>query len=313
MVTLKQLEALYWVVKLGGFAAAAHKLHSTQSAVSKRVQELELQLGTALFDRTLRSARLTARGEQVFASATAMLQQADAIMHADGAAPAPRRIRIGVTEVTAMTWLPRFVAAVYEAHANVMIDPDVNTAVSLRDKLLADEIDLMIAADGFRDERFKTTPVGHLRMQWMCKPGLLPHGSKPLRVQALQGQRILTQGPQSGTGVLFDEWFQTHGLKSSEVMVSNSLLAAQGLTLAGFGITYLPVALVSDLITNGLLEVLDVRPLLPLARYAASIRRDNRSELLASVVRIAQQTCDFERPMQAARAAPRPARRKKAS
>lgn len=310
MVTLKQLEALYWVVKLGGFAAAAHKLHTTQSAVSKRVQELEGQLGTPLFDRTLRSARLTERGEQVYASAGTMLQQAEAILQADGGATAPRRIRIGVTEVTAMTWLPRFVTTVYESHPNVKIDPDVNTAVALRDKLLADEIDLMIAADGFRDERFKTTPVGHLRMQWMCKPGLLPHGNKPLRVQALQGQRILTQGPQSGTGVLYDEWFQTHGLKTSEVMVSNSLLAAQGLTLAGFGITYLPVALVRDLIDNGLLEVLDVRPLLPLARYAASIKRDNRSELLASVVKIAQQTCDFERPLQAT-AARKPPRRKK--
>ncbi len=299
MVTLKQLEALYWVVKLNGFAPAAHKLHTTQSAVSKRVQELEGQLGTPLFDRTLRSARLTERGEQVFATAQTMLAQADALLH-EGAAPAPRRIRIGVTEVTAMTWLPRFVATIYQAHPNVMIDPDVNTAVALRDKLLADEIDLMIAADGFRHERFKTVPVGHLRMDWMCKPGLLPQGDKPLRVQALQGQRILTQGPQSGTGVLFNEWFQTHGLKSSEVMVSNSLLAAQGLTLAGFGITYLPVALVRDLIDNGLLQVLNVRPMLPLARYAASIKLDNRSELLASVVRIAQETCDFERPLAAA-------------
>lgn len=32
-MTFKQLEAVYWVVQLGGFAQAANKMHTTQSAV----------------------------------------------------------------------------------------------------------------------------------------------------------------------------------------------------------------------------------------------------------------------------------------
>lgn len=314
MVTLKQLEALYWVVKLNGFAPAAYKLHSTQSAVSKRVQELEGQLGAPLFDRSARSARLTERGEQVFATATVMLSQADALMQEPGnAQPAPRRIRIGVTEVTAMTWLPRFVEMVYDAHPNVVINPEVETAVALRDKLLASELDVMIAADGFRDERFKTTPVGKLKMEWMCKPGVVPHGGKTMRVQLLQEQRILTQGPQSGTGVLYSDWFQAHGLKSSEVMVSNSLLALLGLTVSGFGVSYLPIASVRHLVDDGLLEVLDVKPALPQAVYAASIRRDQQSELLTSIVQVARQACNFDTAYQIAGPLVRAARKKKSA
>ena len=38
MMTFKQLEAIYWVTQLGGFSQAADKLHTTQSAISKRVQ-----------------------------------------------------------------------------------------------------------------------------------------------------------------------------------------------------------------------------------------------------------------------------------
>lgn len=304
MVTLKQLEALYWVVKLNGFAPAAYKLHTTQSAVSKRVQELEGQLGTPLFDRTLRSARLTQRGEQVFAAAQTMLAQAEALMRDPGGTPAPRLIRIGVTEVTAMTWLPRFIEMIHDAHPNVVINPEVETAVALRDKLLASELDVMIAADGFRDDRFKTTPVGKLKMEWMCKPGLVPHGGKTLRVQALQEQRVLTQGPQSGTGVLYSDWFQTHGLKSSEVMVSNSLIALLGLTVSGFGVSYLPIASVRHLVDDGLLEVLDIRPALPQAVYAATIRRDQHSELLASIVQVARQACNFDTAYQSARKGP---------
>ena len=59
MMTFKQLEALYWIGELGSFALAANKLHTSQSAVSKRVHELELAFDTELFDRSQRSARLS--------------------------------------------------------------------------------------------------------------------------------------------------------------------------------------------------------------------------------------------------------------
>jgi Bacterial regulatory helix-turn-helix protein, lysR family len=39
--TFEQLEAVFWIAQLGGFAAAAKRLHTTQSAISKRVHELE--------------------------------------------------------------------------------------------------------------------------------------------------------------------------------------------------------------------------------------------------------------------------------
>ena len=64
MMTFKQLEAIYWVTQLGGFSQAADKLHTTQSAISKRVQELETLFGTPLFDRTQRTSRLTEKGEE---------------------------------------------------------------------------------------------------------------------------------------------------------------------------------------------------------------------------------------------------------
>jgi len=303
MVTFKQLEAIYWVVRLGGFSGASQKLHTTQSAVSKRVQELEALFHAPLFDRSLRTARLTSKGEEVFALADRLLQGREELMRGALESGEPvRRLRIGVTEVTAMTWLPRFVERIYQAHPGVIIDPEVDTGSRLRDKLLASEIDLMIVADTFREERFKVSPVGKLRLRWMCKPGLVAHGGKPLKVQAMADYRILTQGPQSGTGILFHDWFQSHGLKAADLVVSNSLIALIGLTVSGFGVSYLPPAAVQNLVGQGLLEVLQVRPALPDAPYAAVIRRDQRSSLMASVVRLAQETCDFTRLYQTATA-----------
>jgi DNA-binding transcriptional LysR family regulator len=296
MFTFKQLEAVFWVVKLGGFSPAAQKLHTTQSAVSKRVQELEALFRTPIFDRSQRAARLTETGEEVYLAAERLLDEREVLVQrATGTNVQERRVRVGVTEVTAMTWLPRFVDNIQERYPRVNIDPDVDTGLRLRDKLLASEIDLMIAADTFSEPRFKVTPVGKLPLQWMCKPGLVAHDGKPLKVQMLKNHRILTQGPQSGTGVLFHDWFKAHGLTSADHVVSNSLIALIGLTVTGFGVSYLPPAAVQPMVDQGLLEVLDVKPTLPDARYAAVIRRDQRSSLLTSIVAIAKECCDFTR------------------
>jgi len=64
-ITLRHLEALYWVSRLGSFTAAAGRLHSTQSAISMRIRDLEETLAQELFDRTARSARLTAEGHEL--------------------------------------------------------------------------------------------------------------------------------------------------------------------------------------------------------------------------------------------------------
>jgi hypothetical protein len=44
------------------------------------------------------------------------------------------------------------------AHPGVIVDPEVDSGALLRDKLLARELDLMIAADAFRDTRFARRP-----------------------------------------------------------------------------------------------------------------------------------------------------------
>lgn len=49
---LRQLEALYWIAKLGGFSAAALHLRTTQPAISGRIAALEGELGVQVFERS---------------------------------------------------------------------------------------------------------------------------------------------------------------------------------------------------------------------------------------------------------------------
>ncbi|KAE8754969.1 LysR family transcriptional regulator [Paraburkholderia madseniana] len=297
-MTFKQLETIFWVVQLGGFAHAANKMHTTQSAVSKRVQELEALFETPLFDRSLRSARLTEKGEEMFLLAKRLLEQRDAAVEQfQRPEVMERHVRIGVTELTAMTWLPRLVGAIQAKYPRVIIEPYVEVSVMLRDKLLADEIDLMIVPDVFNEQRFLSKRVGVVENVWMCKPGLVgqPHR---LRMHELAAHRLLTQDGRSGTGQLYNRWFRSIGVNHENTLFSNSVVAIIGLTVSGMGISYLPKKCLAPMVDSGALQELTVIPALPLATYAAIWKSDRKSTLISSIATLAQEKCDFRRMFQ---------------
>ena len=47
----RNLETLLWVVRLGSISAAAERLHLSQPAITRRIQELERDLQARLFER----------------------------------------------------------------------------------------------------------------------------------------------------------------------------------------------------------------------------------------------------------------------
>lgn len=298
MMTFKQLEAVYWVTRLGSFSQAAAKLHTTQSAISKRVQELESLFNVELFDRTQRTSRLTEKGEEMYMVAKRLLEQRDeAAARFISSQEVVRRLRIGVTELTAMTWLPRLVELVRAHHPRVVLEPDVDMSIMLRDKLLANEVDVIFVPDACGDERFTMKRLGTVENAWMCKPQLFD-GCKIRRLQDLSSHTFLTQGDKSGTGVIYNEWLDAVNMHPTNIIVSNSLLAIIGMTVSGLGFSYLPRQSLEPLIQANYLQVLKVTPTLPKMNYVAAYKSDQRSTLVSSIVLLAQECCDFSRVLQ---------------
>lgn len=296
MFTFKQLEAIYWIVETGGFAQAAQKLHTTQSAVSKRIQELENLFGVPLFDRSQRSAHLTEKGEIMFVLAKKLLEQRETAIDQIGRPESfVRRLRIGITELTAMTWLPRLCAQIQDHFPNVIIEPSVEMSVDLRDSLLADDLDLIIVPDAFGDARLSSTPVGRVTNSWMSKPGVLSGKGKRIAVSELASQQLLTQGSKSGTGLIYDEWFKKMGFVPRSSITCSSLVAMVGMTVAGLGISYLPRECLVGMITSGLLEEIETSPPPPDTTYVAMYLWEKKSSLIPSIVMLAQECCDFSR------------------
>lgn len=295
MITFKQMEALYWIVETGSFEAAANHLHMSQSAISKRIQELEEAFSTALFDRSRRQARLTEKGAELLECSRELLERRDALLEqVCSSEMLVRRLRLGVTELTALTWLPRFVDAIRQKYPRIQIEPSVELSSELYRKLEHDQLDLIVVPDVFQDARFVSTPLKSVHNAWMCGPELFKKEGE-VALTDLAAHTVMTQGSSSGTGLLYERWLAEHGVHLPRTITSHNLLVQVGMTISGLGISYLPRDCLSHMVQRGALRVIDTNPSLPPVNYSVLYMAGGRQGINAQLTELATQCCDFSK------------------
>jgi DNA-binding transcriptional LysR family regulator len=297
MITLKQLEAFFWAAELGALEPAAQRLNTTQSAISKRLQELEAALGITLFDRSRRRARVTHQGERLLALARDMLATRDRILDLSTAlTPGPRTLRLGVTELTAMTWLPALIQRIRGSHPQVTLEPVVDTSVHLIDKLRDGQLDVAVVPDAFREARFEIVPLDSVEYAWICSPSYLD-GVDDIALRDLARYTIIVQLHASGLGDMIDRWLKDNHVHIEHSLSSSNLTALASLTLSGLGISYLPRRMFEPLLGSGQLRVIRSTPALPRVPYVMIYDKSNTDDFLRFVASVATETCDFARAL----------------
>jgi DNA-binding transcriptional LysR family regulator len=120
---LRQLEYFIAVAEEASFTRAAGRVHISQSGVSAQIKQLERELGTTLFDRSARTAKLTAAGEAALGHARAALASAGALTDAVGELTSLSRGRVTVGMVVGCTITPFFdaLAAFHRAYPGIEI------------------------------------------------------------------------------------------------------------------------------------------------------------------------------------------------
>lgn len=95
----EDLEAFVAVVRCQSLSIAAETLHLTQSAITRRVQSLEEELGTQLFDRNTRPLKPTAMGLRLYEQSRTVLGAMATLHHLANAEASPSgRLRLGVPQ-----------------------------------------------------------------------------------------------------------------------------------------------------------------------------------------------------------------------
>lgn len=144
---LRKLRHMVALAEELNFARAADKVNLTQSALSRSIQALEEELGSALFDRDLRGVALTPIGKQVVQRAHMLLLQASNLQRdvellrncefgdlAFGAGPFP-----------SATFLPPILAELARDRPRVRVEMKIDNWQDLMAHLIDEEIEFFVA------------------------------------------------------------------------------------------------------------------------------------------------------------------------
>ncbi|WP_316156937.1 LysR family transcriptional regulator [Cupriavidus sp. BIC8F] len=293
MITIKQVEAFYWTAKLGTVQRAASKLHVTQSAATKRLQELERISAVPLFEASGRKSALTPKGQEMlalcegFLAATARLEEVKA-----SARHVARTLHIGITEMVALTWFPSLVRKLNSIYPQVTLHPDVDLSASLRDKVLDGRLDIAVLTESFLDPAMASVRLESVQFGWIAPPGAFD-GNKVVSLQHLSTLPLILQDQGSGATALGETQFAQAGVQPHRISGSNSLVALAGLVEAGMGVSCMPLRLFSHEIRQGRLQVVRTDPPAPSLGYYAVFLKQHQAALGYAVADIARQCCDF--------------------
>jgi DNA-binding transcriptional LysR family regulator len=282
---LKQLEALYWVGRLGGFHAAARHLKTAQPTLSARVRELEEDLGVGLFNRSGRQAVLTPKGRELVAYAEQMLRLASDIRQRVGTRhKLSGRVRLGVTSVPAATWLPTLVRRLAHAYPSIALEFMVETSEALRQHLLDGLLDVAIVSAGLPlPPALRAQPVGQVELAWLAAPSLgLPTGTVGPRT--LASSPVISDVPGSQLRAIADAWFSSAGTEPHRHHACPNLISRIRLACEGVGVALAtPAAAVREL-GEGALRVLPADPPLPPLDYVLASTAPGVAPAAVSVV-----------------------------
>jgi DNA-binding transcriptional LysR family regulator len=259
MTDLNSLVVFAKVVEANSFSEAARRLKMPISTVSRRIAELEEQLGVRLLERSTRRLRLTEVGAEVLEHAVRSVELSEAVGNivSNRLSDVSGTLRLSAPPSISDTLLTPLVTAFQASH------PDVRFQVLVTDRFvdhIFDGVDLAFRRGPLRDSSLIASRILTFRHQLVASPVYLKGCKPPQKPQDLLDHRLLSFFYWASDS----SWTFVHkNGKDKETLTFQSYFAINdfaGLTpalLAGGGIGELPPLVQPDLVGNGrLVEVM---------------------------------------------------------
>ncbi|MDZ5649870.1 LysR substrate-binding domain-containing protein [Nitrospirillum sp. BR 11828] len=175
---LDLLQTLVAIADSGSFAAAAGRVHRTQSAVSMQMRRLELIAGKPLFDRDGRRARLTPTGETLLAYARRILNLQDEAFSLLDEGEIAGTARLGIDEVYADPLLPLILTHFARNHPRVEVMLRCEPSAVLRDLIMSNDLDMALVSKKSA-AWLDVETLRHEPLVWVAAP-TFDHTASPL-------------------------------------------------------------------------------------------------------------------------------------
>ena len=255
MNALRDMHLFVEVASAGGFRAAAERLGMPNSTLSRRVAELEREIGLRLFNRTTRKVDLTEAGRLYFERCRRLIDEAR-LAHEElsGMVTQPTGlIRASVPVDFAVVYLSGILADFLRLYPGLRLDLDVTPRQS---NLISEPVDLTIRIGEPKEQQLIARRLGASNVALFASPEYLATHGTPTKPGDLERCNCLRTSNRPWTLRNIHNGDQTVVEVSGTVTANNPGLLRR-LALQGVGVVALAEALADDDIRTGrLVEVL---------------------------------------------------------
>jgi DNA-binding transcriptional LysR family regulator len=260
MVDLNSLVVFAKVAEGGSFSKAALRLKMPISTVSRRIAELEDQLGVRLLERSTRNLRLTELGAEVLEHATRGVELSEAVDNivANRLLDVSGTLRLSAPPSISDSLLTPIVSAFQTSYSNVRVQ------VFVTDRFvdhIADGIDLVFRFGALKDSSLVARRVLTYRHRLVASPAYLEECTPPAKPQDLLDHRLLSfshRGADSRWTFVHKNGQGKETLTFRPHLAMNDFAGIAPALLAGGGIGELPPIVQPDLVRTG--QLVEVMP-----------------------------------------------------
>lgn len=250
---LRQLEIIRAIAETGSFTAAGHKLHVSQSAISRQILLLEDELKTPVFLRIGRRIRITPAGESLLQLSHRVFQDLNDTVAtiSDSQETLRGTVRILGGMTVCLYVFPSLLSELTKQHptleAKIVSDSTDRCVQSLR----AGTGDVALLTLPIRDADMVTVPVlqEELLVVTSAKHPLTKR--RKVNAQDLATQPFVLFESGSNTRRVVDEFFASAGIEPRIVMETENVEILKALVRHGHGITIVSYQSVARDVASG--------------------------------------------------------------
>lgn len=266
---VRQIEVFVTVADLGGAHPAAQRLGISQPGVTKHLQDLERLLETPLFLRHAKGMKLTAGGEQLLASARAILANLDEVAERTAALNGGGRsmVRVVASQGAVASLLAQAIPAFGRTNPGIFVAVREADPLGLTSLVTQGDADLAICRQLDQPPRgWVFTPVMQDRLIVVAGPQHPLVGShRALTVAALAKQTWLSWPLESRARSGFDQLFKGGPTPDLWPMMTRSPVMLWSMLRAHPVLALLPASYLHEFLQCGQLVQIPARVSMPLA------------------------------------------------
>ncbi|MCA8111703.1 LysR family transcriptional regulator [Burkholderia cepacia] len=250
MLDLNDLALFVQVVRAGSFSEAARRLRMPANTLSRRIDQLEGQIGARLLHRSTRKLAPSTEGQALFERYAPALDRIFEIgrMHADGQEPSGT-VRVaamaGLFEFFKLEWLAEFYARYPQIRIDFLLDDTPSD-------LIAERIDLALRIGIETGGSFRVRRIAPGTMILAASPAYLERRGAPRTPRDLADHDCLTVSSRQGRSM----WRLQGPRGTQEISIAgrfsaNDMRVVVQACIAGLGIALVPQLVVEPAIEQG--------------------------------------------------------------